>query len=151
MNPTDVQTYLHEHIPLSAAMWDGGQVLVCDLAGATLAAPLEPNINHRATVFGGSASAVEILAAWTWLNFALRDAGRPSRLVIQRNPVDHVAPVTGEFEARCEAVSAVAFDKFLRLLARHGKGRIELGAVLTLDGATVATCRGDCVAVKAAS
>jgi len=40
-----------------------------------LTAPLAANINHRATVFGGSASAVAILAAWTYLYFVLKGTG----------------------------------------------------------------------------
>ena len=42
-----------------------------------LAAPLEPNINHKHTVFGGSASALGILAAWSLLHVRLVDAGLP--------------------------------------------------------------------------
>ena len=52
---------LHAHIPLSAAMQVS--VAAVDADGVTLQAPLAPNINHRDTVFGGSASAVAILAA----------------------------------------------------------------------------------------
>jgi thioesterase domain-containing protein len=82
-SPAEVEAYLHRHIPLSADM--GVAVVACEDAGVTLRAPLAPNINHRATVFGGSVSAVTILAAWTWLHFSLRAAGHTSRLVIQRN------------------------------------------------------------------
>ena len=73
MTTAAVEVHLHCHIPISPAM--GVRVLVCDNTAVTLAAPLAPNINHRATVFGGSASAVAILTAWTWLHFVLRDAG----------------------------------------------------------------------------
>ena len=59
-----IQDYLHEHIPLSKAM--GATVLKVDLSGVVLSAPLEPNINHRETVFGGSASSLAILAACQW-------------------------------------------------------------------------------------
>jgi len=71
----ELQDYLHEHIPISSAM--GVRVVACDESGVRLTAPLYPNINHRATVFGGSASAVAILAAWT---FCMRPcAARTSR------------------------------------------------------------------------
>ena len=48
-------------MPLSQAM----QVTVVEASfqQVVLTAPLAPNINHRETVFGGSASAVAILAA----------------------------------------------------------------------------------------
>ena len=53
MTPSELQTYLHQHIPLSQAM----QVTVMEasLQQVVLTAPLVPNINHRETVFGGSA------------------------------------------------------------------------------------------------
>jgi len=146
MTTEEIQRYLHAHIPISAAM--GVRVLSCDAGGATLTAPLAPNINHRATVFGGSASAVAILAAWTWLHFALRDAGQPSRLVIQGNTVGYLAPIAGDFEARCEAPATTTVEKFLRTLARHGRARIALTAVLTCEGKRVATFGGDYVAVE---
>lgn len=60
-----LEQYLHEHIPLSKAM----QVTVVSVAEAAvvLSAPLAPNINHRDTLFGGSALAIAILAAWSLL------------------------------------------------------------------------------------
>ena len=146
MTPVEVEEYLRQHIPLSAAM--GVRVLACDAGGATLSAPFAPNINHRATVFGGSASAVAILSAWTWLHFALVGTGRPARLVIMRNTVDYLAPIPGEFESRCDGVAPVEFEKFVRILARHGKARIEVTAKLTCAGATVATFAGDYVALR---
>ncbi len=146
MSPSEVEAYLYDHIPLSAAM--GVRVVSCDATGVILGAPLEPNINHRATVFGGSASAVAILAAWTWLNFALRDAGHPARLVIQKNTVDYIAPITGEFTARCDAPSTVVFEKFLRTFLRHGKSRLEVSATLIREGKVVTTFTGDYVAIK---
>lgn len=145
---SEVESYLRRHIPLSAAM--GVRVVACEPGGVTLTAPLAPNINHRATVFGGSASAVAILAAWTWLHFTLRTAGQPSRLVIQKNTIDYLAPITGEFEAHCAAPGTAIVEKFLRTLARHGKARLEVGAVLTCAGKKVATFTGDYVAVKMA-
>ena len=148
MSTAEIEVYLRKHIPISAAL--GVRVLACDAGEAVLAAPLAPNLNHRATVFGGSASAVAILAAWTWLHFALRAAGHDARLVIQKNTVDYLAPIAGDFEARCAAPPMAAWEKFLRTLARHGKARLALAATLTCGGATVAKFSGDYVAVKLA-
>ena len=61
MDTKSLENYLHEHIPLSKAM--GVTVRSVSGEAVTLAAPLAPNINHRETVFGGSASALAILAA----------------------------------------------------------------------------------------
>ncbi len=144
--PTAVQAYLHEHIPLSAAM--GVTVRDCTLAGVTLAAPLGPNINHRGTIFGGSASAVAILAAWTWLHFALRSADLHARLVIQRNTVDYLAPIATDFEAKGAPLPPADFEKFLATLRRHARARATLTADLWCEGTKVASFTGDYVAVK---
>lgn len=141
----EVEAYLHRHIPISRGM--GVRVIACGQDGVTLAAPLAPNLNHRATVFGGSASAIAILAAWAWLHFALRAADLRCRLVIQRNTMDYVAPIDGDFTARCEGLGGVAFEKFVRTLKRHGKARSELGAQLLLGDKVVAKFAGEYVAV----
>ncbi|RYE53550.1 MAG: hypothetical protein EOP18_08925, partial [Rhizobiaceae bacterium] len=47
------------------------RVVAASVERVTLSAPLAPNINHRATVFGGSASAVAILSAWSLLHLRL--------------------------------------------------------------------------------
>ncbi len=148
MTPGAIEAYLHAQIPLSAHM--GVRVLVCDAAGVTLAAPLSPNVNHRATAFGGSISAVAILAAWTWLHATLQAAGAPARLVIQRNRVEYLAPVMGDFEARCVAPAPAAVEGFLRTWRRRGKSRIELEVTLTCAGARVATLAGEFVALPVA-
>ncbi len=141
----EIEAYLHRHIPISSGM--GVRVLSCGHDGAVLTAPLAPNLNHRATVFGGSASAVAILAAWTWLHFALRDQDLKCRLVIQRNTMDYVAPIDGDFTAECAGLPAVTFEKFLKTLRRHGKARAELEARLLLGDAVVAKFSGEYVAV----
>jgi thioesterase domain-containing protein len=144
----EVEAYLHGHIPLSADM--AVCVVACDATGVVLRAPLAPNINHRATVFGGSASAVAILAAWTWLHFALRVAGQTPRLVIQRNTVDYLSPIPTEFEARCPGLPPAQFEKFVRTLARHGRSRATLDAALFCAGEKVAVFSGDYVALSVA-
>lgn len=126
----------------------GVTVLACDAAGVRLHAPIAPNINHRSTVFGGSASAVVILAAWTSLHLALRAAELPSRLVIQSNSVDYLAPITGDFDACSAALPAPTLEKFLRVLRRHGKARLEMSATIEAEGKTLVRFRGDYVATR---
>jgi thioesterase domain-containing protein len=126
----------------------GVRVVAAGREGVTLAAPIAPNINHRATVFGGSVSAVAILAAWSWLHFALRDAGLKARLVIQRNTVEYLAPVAGDFEASCAGMSVTAFEKFEKQLRRLGKARVTLAAELIFDDQVAAKFEGDYVAVR---
>ncbi|RQP25372.1 thioesterase [Albitalea terrae] len=143
--PSNLQQYLHAHIPLSAAM----QVSVLELGMdfVHLAAPLAPNINHRETVFGGSASAVAILAAWSLLHVRMRAAGVDSRLVIQRNTMDYGLPIDGDFTARSSLAQPEQWGFFLRMLARKGKARIEVVSVLECAGTVVGKLSGEFVAL----
>lgn len=141
----EITAYLHRHIPVSGQM--GVAVRQCDQAGVVLTAPLAPNLNHRATVFGGSASAVSILTGWTWLHFALRANGLNCRVVIQRNTMDYLTPIDGDFTAECAGVSPGVWEKFLKTLRRHSRARLTLTADLKLKGTRVAGFSGDYVAM----
>jgi thioesterase domain-containing protein len=149
MSPNELQQYLHDHIPLSRAMQVSVRAAGED--GVLLAAPLAPNINHRETVFGGSASAVAILAAWSLLHVRMKRAGVDSRLVIQRNTMDYDLPIEGDFTARSSLAQPGQWDFFLRMLARKGKARIEVLSVLECEGAVVGRLSGEFVALGKSS
>jgi thioesterase domain-containing protein len=140
----DLQAYLHQHIPLSRAM--EVSVLESSLARVVLSAPLAPNINHRETVFGGSASAVAILAAWSMLHLRLSAHGLGSRLVIQRNTMAYGLPIDGTFTAVAEAPSQAAWRAFVRVYERKGLGRIEQASVLMYHGQPAGKLTGEFVA-----
>ena len=147
MNPHDLESYLHDHIPLAKAM--AVSVAEASQGRVVLAAPLAPNINHRDTVFGGSASAVVILAAWSMLHVRLSAEGLGSRLVIQRNTMDYLAPMAGTFTAVAEAPPAPAWGAFVRMLQRKGIARIEQTSVLHWDGRPAGQLQGEFVAFGA--
>ncbi|WAK03331.1 YiiD C-terminal domain-containing protein [Methylobacter sp. YRD-M1] len=112
-----------------------------------LSAPLAPNINHRGTVFGGSASAVAILAAWSLLHTRLFGEGIASRLVIQRNTMSYEWPKDGTFTAEAAIESAEARERFLRMLKRRGKARITVTSVLNFGGKVAGRFEGEFVAL----
>ena len=147
MLPVDLEQYLHAHIPLSGAM--AVSVLSVDPTTVVLRAPLGPNINHRETVFGGSASALATLAAWALLHVRLRGEGVKSRLVIQRNTMEYVQPIPGDFIARATLPQPEDWTRFMRVLARKGKARIAVSAVLEHGGAVVGNFVGEFVALGA--
>lgn len=144
MTPLDLEAYLHAHIPQSRAM--GVTVVAIERDSVELAAPLAPNINHRDTVFGGSASAVAILAAWSLLHVRLTALGQPSRLVIQRNTMEYLAPMAGDFTARSAIEPDQDWERFLRMLSRRGVARISVGAVLDCKGVLSGRLSGEFVA-----
>ena len=69
-----LERYLHEQIPLSSAMQVSVESATSE--SVVLAAPLAPNTNHKLTAFGGSVSALGILAAWSLLHVRLVEAGQ---------------------------------------------------------------------------
>lgn len=145
MLPAELERYLHLQIPLSKAMQVS--VVAVDAATVILKAPLEPNINHQETVFGGSASALAILAAWSLLHTRLLGVGMASRLVIQRNTMEYEHPIDGEFTARSTIEDPEVWHQFVRMLTRKGKARISVSAVLELAGLRVGRLTGEFVAL----
>lgn len=146
MEPRDLQQYLHDHIPISAAMQV--EVLEVSREGVTLQAPLQPNINHRDTVFGGSASAVAILAAWSLVHLRLREAGLSCRVVIQRNAQDHDLPIPGNFTARSFIDDPLRWERFMKLLRKRGRARLAVSALLEFQGRVAGRFEGTFVALS---
>lgn len=146
MDSRVLQDYLYERIPLSSAM----AVTVEEVTNETLtlAAPLLPNLNHRDSVFGGSASAVAILAAWSLLHTRLRKAALPNTLVIQQNTMHYDLPITGSFTAVASLAETSDWDRFIRSLERWGKARIEVVSQLIFDGQPAGAMVGQFVAVS---
>lgn len=140
-----IQNYLYEHIPLSKSM--GVRVEEVKNNRVVLFAPLAANINHRDTVFGGSASALAILSAWTLLNFRLKNEGLDCRLVIQKNSVSYDKPITGDFLAICEFSDDLRWKKFKAIYKRKHKARIQIDSRLEHEGETVGSFSGHFVAI----
>ena len=147
MSPAELQHYLHAHIPLSKAL--DVAVLEVQAQSIVLSAPLAPNINHRDTVFGGSASAVAILAAWCLLHVRLIGEGLASRLVIRRNTMAYASPIDGKFTATAVAGSTEEWSQFLRALERKGKARITANSELHFQGQVAGRLEGEFVAFGA--
>jgi thioesterase domain-containing protein len=145
MDARELEGYLHAHIPLSAAMQVA--VVAVETSGVTLAAPLAPNINHRDTVFGGSASAVAILAAWSLLHTRMRAEGVAARLVIQSNAMEYLLPIAGDFTARSALAEPEQWPRFMRTFARMGRARLRVTAELQSDGQVAARLSGEFVAL----
>jgi thioesterase domain-containing protein len=147
MSPAELEAYLHSQIPITAAMQVGAVSVSGD--AVVLKAPLAPNINHRETVFGGSASAVAILAAWALVHLKLEAAGVAHRLVIQRNTMSYDRPIAGEFTAEGRLSPDADWHRFVNTLTRHGKARITAVAELVFAGGVAGRLTAEFVAIQA--
>ena len=136
----ELERYLHEQIPISAAMG----VTVREASGerVRLHAPIGPNINHRKTVFGGSASAVGILAGWSLLHVVMQHGGPGDRIVIQRSSIDYLLPIESDFDAVAALPEPSEWQRFQRMMSRKGLGRVDLRVELLCGEGLVAECFG---------
>lgn len=140
-----IQAYLYEQIPLSEAM--EVQVVEANNNVVILAAPLEANINHRSTVFGGSASALAILSAWTLINFRLQSEGIKTRLVIQKNTMSYDKPITSDFQAVCSLNEPEIWVRFIKIFQRKNRSRITVNSFLQCNEEQVGEFEGVFVAL----
>jgi thioesterase domain-containing protein len=145
MDAGAVEKYLHEHIPLSKAM--GVEVLESSMEGVKLSAPLPPNINHRGTVFGGSAASVAILSAWALLYLRLKNECLSGNLVIQKNTMTYVCPITGRFTATSALHDPAAWNRFTAMLRKRNRARIHVSSILHCNDKKVGELHGDFVAM----
>jgi len=145
VSPLELEQYLHDCIPLSRAM----QITALDLSedSATLAAPLAPNVNHRGTLFGGSACTLAILAAWSLLYGRLKGRTPETSLVLQRHSMSYQRPVAASFSARAQLAPGAQWPQFIRTLERRGKARICVAARLFCAGEQAASFEGEFVAL----
>jgi thioesterase domain-containing protein len=140
----DLERTLHAEIPLTRAM--GVRVVRADQNGLVLGAALAPNLNHKQTAFGGSLNSLATLACWGLIQLLVRDRGPAVTVVIQESSVQFLKPVMQDFEATCPPPPAAALEKFLRLLERKGRARLELEAFIHSGGEVALRFRGQFVA-----
>jgi len=148
MNTNELETYLHQRIPLSRAM--AVEVRSATPDGVELFAPLAPNINHRDTVFGGSASGVAILAAWSALYVRMRAEMRAGRIVIRRNKMSYERPIIADFTAKSAPPETAAWTKAIGTLGKGRPARVHVTATLECLGERVGVLEGEFVVMPVA-
>ena len=141
IGPEELAAFLRERIPLSSAM--AVEVRAAGPDGVELYAPLEPNRNHRNTGFGGSASALAILAAWSALKVRMSAAGLRGRIVIRRNTMSYDRPITAGFTATAAPPEGEAWQKFATTLERGRTARVHVRATLWSEGELVGELDGE--------
>lgn len=145
MTKDELQAYLLEQIPLAGAM--GIEIKEATDTQVILTLPLEPNINHRDTAFGGSICAAGTLACWTLVHLRLSRLDIQTRLVIHKNRMVYRKPIPGRFEAICQFSDETAWHEVLEMLERWGKAKLQLTAMVTCEGEEAAEFHGSFVVV----
>ena len=128
MTTKGLEAFLHEKIPLTKAM--GLHVAESNAKRLVLEAPLDRNVNHLGTAFGGSLHALPTLACYAALWTLLREAGIDGHVVVKHSEAFYRAPVTSTLRAVCVRPAAKLIEGFISDLRRHKKARMELTAVV---------------------
>lgn len=120
-----LEQLLHHDIPLTREM--GVKVISWHNHQLRLHLPLEPNINHKSTMFGGSLYCGAVLAGWGWMHLRLRETAiEDGHIVIQEGQISYPLPVTADAIAICEAPEDKVWHKFVRTYERYGRARLTL-------------------------
>ena len=122
---------LHDEIPITLPM--GLSVKEANDKRVILTAPLEPNINHKSTAFGGSLYAVAVLTGWSMVFVQLKKRQIHAHIVIQEAKIKYFSPVHSDLEVVCEA-SREDFDRCFTTYEKRGQGRVVLKAFIINEG-----------------
>ncbi|MBC3348988.1 YiiD C-terminal domain-containing protein [Pseudomonas sp. SWRI196] len=120
-----LESILHHDIPLTRDM--GLKVLDWQARQLRLFLPLEANVNHKSTMFGGSLYCGAVLGGWGWLHLALREEGiEDGHIVIQEGQISYPLPVTRDATVICHPPEEKVWKRFLATYRRYGRARLTL-------------------------
>ncbi|UVL84278.1 thioesterase domain-containing protein [Pseudomonas sp. B21-028] len=135
-----LESILHHDIPLTRDM--GLKVLDWQARQLRLFLPLEANVNHKSTMFGGSLYCGAVLGGWGWLHLALREEGiEDGHIVIQEGQISYPLPVTRDAAVLCDAPEEKVWKRFLATYQRYGRARLTLQTRVVNDGSEAAAVR----------
>lgn len=141
-----LQEILDSAIPLTQAM--GIVVERYTRRELTIIAPLANNFNHLGTAFGGSLYIACVLSAWGLLYLRLREAGIKGSIVIRKGEVEYLRPVTGDIVATGALPPEEEFAAFIESFDRKGKAKMNIGAVIEVEGKAAVKFEGEFAVVR---
>lgn len=146
MAPAELEQFLHAKIPLTAAM--GIRVIQTGPQRLILEAPLEPNVNHLGSVFGGALHTLPTLACYAALWTLLVEGGVDGHVIVKESHANYRQPVRGTFRAVCGRPAPEIARGFLDDLRRFKKARMDLASTIEgTDGRNAVEFSGSFVAV----
>jgi thioesterase domain-containing protein len=108
----------------------------------TIAAPLEPNINDKGTAFAGSLYSVAALAGWAYVMRWCAMQSYEAEVLLQASKSQFLAPVRAGFRATALEPPQSQRDKLAGMLARRGRGRIEIAVSVSSQETPVMSFAG---------
>lgn len=138
-----LQEVLNSEIPLTTNI--GLRVIEYKDLSLTLSAPLENNINHKSTAFGGSIYSVSVLSGWGLIYLLLKQHNLSGHIVIQESNTKFIKPVDSDITAKCSFKSTEQYEKFLKMYKRKGIARINLEAKILCNNENAVIFNGSYV------
>ena len=139
-----IQELLHGKIPITRAM--GVRVEDYDGQRLVLSAPLDENVSHLGTAFGGSLHALAVLSGYGLLWSELQDP--QCHIVLRDSTISYERPVRGEIRAICVRPDAETLAHFKQTFHQKGRARIALAATIEDQGITAVRFQGTFVALR---
>lgn len=137
MDRSTLEKLLRSQMPLAKAM--DVRVISSD-DRVELGCALEPNVNHMGTAFGGSLSALMILAAYCRLFKIMNGQGH---VLLKKSTMEFIRPVEHDLRAVCLQPSAAEVQRFLNIYLKKKLARLNLvSEVYTEEGKIACRMKG---------
>lgn len=133
MNAQELQDYIYDHIPVVGV--NRFEIAAIDGDVVSVRGNYDLHINHRNSVFGGSIGTATTLASWAQVRMFMEHEGLAEKavIVVQRHTVEFLLPVLSDFTAKGLEIGAADKEKFMSILGRHKRAKLELSAELRDD------------------
>lgn len=126
MNTLEFENFLHTQIPITKAM--GFKVLEFTPDSVKISAPLEPNINHKLTAFGGSINCLMTVCGWALTYANIKPVEPDAHVVIGKSSIKYLLPIKGVFigDARLEKNDR---KKFVERYEKYKRSVLDVACV----------------------
>lgn len=128
-----------QHLQFSLSAGEGNEIIA--------SAPLQANLNHMGSAFGGSISMLTTLTGWAMVHTLLDEMRHQAQILIQEGDIEYLQPIREDLRVICERPDASAVERFQQMLDRWGRARLELKCKVYEAGERAVTFIGQYVAL----
>ena len=139
INPADsdvshrLPQFLKAHLPIAESL--GVSLHSYTASSLALQVPLQPNINDKATVYGGSLYCACLMACWGTVYLKAIEHGiEEPNIVVTQGEIKYYGPVDNDFIATCDIENAEEFEGFVQKFLDTGKSKISLHSYVHING-----------------
>lgn len=138
MDIEKIQSIIEMEIPMVKQM--GVSFLEIRSDSCVASVPLEPNHNHKGTVFGGSLYSVCTSACYGLMySLQLENNLNDFDLVIGEGKIRYIKPVSEDFRVKAEIIPA-EWSEFKKKITANGFGKIQIRAKVYLSSDPTILC-----------